>query len=280
MHIIEIDNGRDGYVNILEHVWDHGVRRVPRDMATIDAGPTTIIMRDVHNALPLGTGRGVNPKIAAIEAMQLIAGISVPDMVVRASPNFEKYREPDGTFYGAYGIRVGKQTEQVIRKLKEDRNTRQAVITLWNPFFDNSPGMHDYPCTVALHFDIRYSKLNMNVVMRSNDAWLGTPYDLFQFTQLQLTIARALCVNPGMYRHTAWSLHLYENNFDAVEEMISNDISPGDTFQPDGIGVIEDSWDKIVSMGRQLITGEFNDVEFKDLTDSEQWYDNQFKSIR
>jgi thymidylate synthase len=279
MHVVDIENGRDGYVNILEHVWDHGVRRAPRGMSTVDAGPTTIVVHDINNALPLGTGRGINQRIAAIEAIQLIAGVATPEMVVKASPNFEKYREPNGSFYGAYGRRIHGQVQHVIRKLTSDCDSRQAVITLWSPLFDNADGMRDYPCTVALHFALINDELTMNVVMRSNDAWLGIPYDIFQFTQLQWSIAFALGANPGTYRHTAWSLHLYETNFDAVEELISSDIDPGNAYQPMGIGSWLQSWDDIESMAYNIINGSY-DIDKNDLTESEKWYDKHIEPLR
>lgn len=275
-HIIEIDNGRDGYVKLVEHVMSQGKRRSPRGQATLDAGHVTIVMNDPYNALPIGTGRGVNPAVAAVEAIQLIAGVSVPQMVVAASPRFIDYQEPDGEFYGAYGRRIGDQVSHVIKKLIQDLDTRQAVITLWNPLYDNAAGLKDYPCTVALHFAIINDKLEMNVTMRSNDAWLGTPYDLFQFTQLQISIANVFKILPGTYRHTAWSLHLYESDFDAVEEFISNEIYPSNAFQPSGIGRPGDTWAKIQMKAMYLINGE----PFINMNGSEQWYARQLDKIR
>lgn len=275
-HIIQIENGRDGYVKLVDYVYEHGVKRAPRGQATRDAGHVTIVVHDPNNALPIGTGRGVSPAVAAVEAIQLIASVSVPQMVVAASPRFVNYQEPNGEFYGAYGRRIGDQVHYVIKKLQEDRDTRQAVITLWNPLYDNAPMMKDYPCTVALHFAIINDKLEMNVTMRSNDVWLGTPYDLFQFTQLQLSVAHVLHVEVGIYRHTAWSLHLYESDLDAIEEFISNEIYPSNAFQPHGIGSPSDSWDDIRSRAIALINGDI----IHEMTGSEQWYARQLEKIR
>lgn len=274
--ILEIENGRDGYVTLVDHVYEHGVRRAPRGLATLDAGFVTIVVRDPANALPLGTGRGVSPSVAAVEAIQLIAAVSVPQMVIAASPRFVNYQEPNGEFYGAYGRRIGDQVSNVIDKLKADQHSRQAVITLWNPIYDNVATMKDYPCTVALHFAIVDDMLEMNVTMRSNDVWLGTPYDLFQFTQLQMTIANVLNIGAGTYRHTAWSLHLYESDTDAIEEFISADIYPSNAFQPRGINFNTESWVTAQTRALTLINGE----ELHDATGSEQWYERQLAKLR
>jgi thymidylate synthase len=65
-------------------------------------------------------------------------------------------------------------------------------------------------------FRIRNNKLNMSVYMRSNDVWLGSAYDFFQFTRVQIAMASVLGIEPGTYGHHVGSLHIYENNYEAV----------------------------------------------------------------
>jgi thymidylate synthase len=50
--------------------------------------------------------------------------------------------------------------------------------------------------------------------MRSNDIWLGVPYDYFVFTSLQTKMAMELGVDVGEYTHFAGSLHLYKRDLD------------------------------------------------------------------
>ena len=73
----------------------------------------------------------------------------------------------------------------------------------------------------------------MNTVMRSNDAWLGLPYDMFQFCQLQLTLCNSLDLIPGTYRHTALSMHLYLRN---VSEASKVQAPVNFAAQPLGLG--------------------------------------------
>lgn len=181
--------------------------------------------------------------------------------------------EPSGEFWGAYGARVEVQVYEVVRKLQVDPWTRQAVIVLWDRFLDNIPDKRDYPCTVALGFTLveQFSgrrQLDMNVTMRSNDAWLGLPYDMFQFTQLQHTVARVLGVATGVYRHTAWSMHLYETN---LEE--SHHVSIGGRsshFDPVGIGDAQCTYEEVARRARTIAL--FPDEIDWDLTPSERWY--------
>ena len=48
--------------------------------------------------------------------------------------------------------------------------------------------------------------------MRSNDAYLGFPHDVFCFTMIQEIVARSLGIGVGEYHHFASSLHLYEHD--------------------------------------------------------------------
>lgn len=107
------------------------------------------------------------------------------------------------------------QWEYVKNLLKQDPNTRQAVMHIKEA--RNTP-TKDLNCTIALQFFIRDNKLDLIVTMRSNDIWLGLPYDLFNFTCMQIQMAMELGVGIGVYYHNAGSLHLYERDLKKLED--------------------------------------------------------------
>ena len=133
-------------------------------------------------------------------------------------PNFS---DDKVTVNGAYGDRIfgGKfsQWEQVKNILSTDPDSRQAVISIYQPrdlFISSS----DIPCTCVLQYFIRNGKLNAITYMRSNDIYLGLPYDIFSFTMLQEMLAVELNVELGTYTHMVGSLHIYEKNFNILDE--------------------------------------------------------------
>jgi thymidylate synthase len=271
--LIRIKDGFSGYREVVQHVLDAGHERSPRGRRTIDLGCTTIVIADPRGPqLPLAQGRGIHVLIAAAEAIQLVGGLSDPELTVWASPNFAQYREENGYFHGAYGPRVFDQVPHVIRKLTQDPQTRQAVITLWNPLVDNDEGKLDYPCTVALGFDLDAAgRLHMNTIMRSNDVWLGFPYDIFQFTQLQLTLATLLGLDVGTYTHTAWSLHIYEPHWLPAREMLAKPRADSQliSYTPGGFG--KPGMD--IADVRRRIRMLLGNVRINaQLTESELWY--------
>ncbi len=129
---------------------------------------------------------------------------------------YKKDTEADGTVHGAYGPRIfsdswGGQFSNVVNLLKEKPSTKKAVIQL----FDSSDlcGTYkDVPCTCTLQFLIRSGRLYLITSMRSNDAYLGLPHDLFSFTMFQEIAARVLGTEMGDYTHFAGSLHLYDEH--------------------------------------------------------------------
>jgi hypothetical protein len=61
---------------------------------------------------------------------------------------------------------------------------------------------------------VRDGALELIVYMRSNDVWLGWPYDVVMFTVLHEALAVDLGLALGQYTHVAGSLHLYDRNSD------------------------------------------------------------------
>ena len=217
--IIYLPDAVNGYVNLVQHVLKYGKEAAPRGMKTREIEDAIIRINDVRYTLPLGVGRGTVPGIGAVEACQLLAGAATPKLVMAVGPMFKNYAEDNGMFHGAYGARTQDQYGPVIERLKKDPDSRQAVVTIWDPILDLLPDKRDYPCTVLHQFRIRDNKLNMSVYMRSNDVWLGAAYDFFQFTRVQIAMASVLGVAPGSYAHHVGSLHIYEQHYDAAENL-------------------------------------------------------------
>lgn len=211
------DDWRAGYVDLCERVVRYGTPKDSRVgyvhemrdfMFTLDGGDT--------NDLPYAVGRKVTVALAAAEAIQLCCGVGMPDLTEAVSSQIASFvRDPDGTVHGNYGARVDWQLADIIDKLTLNPNDRQAVIQIWNKMSDSRvrrPMPKDIPCTLVIVFSIEDDELFMSVMMRSNDVWLGVPYDVFQFRQMQRTVAYLLGVGVGQYTHHAVSMHAYERN--------------------------------------------------------------------
>lgn len=110
-----------------------------------------------------------------------------------------------------FGFDQYEYCKELIRK---DVNTRQAVIHIKTPQNTIENPTKDLNCTVCLQFFVREGKLYCTTYMRSNDLWMGLPYDIFQFTCIQIRMAMELDLEIGTYTHIAGSLHLYERDYE------------------------------------------------------------------
>jgi len=146
------------------------------------------------------------------------------------APSYAKYAGDDGVAHGAYGDRIAHngsrdQLEHVTWMLSEEPRTRRAVVTIFDAAMDTH-NLHeearclDVPCTLSWQFVSRNGRLHMIVTMRSEDIWLGLPYDVFAFTTIQQAIAGELGLDVGAYYHQVGSMHLYAKHADAAHETV------------------------------------------------------------
>ena len=217
---IVIEDMQMGYTEVLRTVLVHGTESSPRGKGTCELLNATITLSDPQKSLPVGIGRGVNTKIAAVESLQLLGGVLHPEKMLQASGAFSEFMD-GGTFHGGYGQRTRAQLPLAVQRLRDDPHSRRALITMWDPLHDLFvEGARDYPCTIALQFLVRDGRLLLHTHMRSNDAWRGLTYDVFVFTQLQLAVAAALNLPVGKYTHHTTSLHVYESDVDDVTALL------------------------------------------------------------
>lgn len=155
------------------------------------------------------------------ELLWYLSGSAATDHITHYLPVYSRYDE-DGTIYGGYGPRLRGEHDQlatVIALLIENPPTRRAVIQL----FDRADllGSHkDIPCTCTLQFLNRDGGLDLVVSMRSNDAFIGLPHDVFCFSMIQELVARSVGAEVGQYIHVAASLHLYDRDAEAAARFL------------------------------------------------------------
>ncbi|KAA9369584.1 thymidylate synthase [Ochrobactrum quorumnocens] len=134
--------------------------------------------------------------------------------------------EADGRLHGAYGPRINNmrdkvnQLESIISLLEKRPTSKRAVIQIFNAE-DLTGDYKEIPCTTTMQFFIRDEKLHLSTTMRSNDAYLGLPHDVFCFTMIQELIARRLGYELGCYYHYAGSMHVYEKHKAAMQNYIN-----------------------------------------------------------
>ena len=127
---------------------------------------------------------------------------------------WKRMADADGNVNSNYGWQWKRndQIDYVVDLLKNEPNTRQAVITILD-MKEHDTFTFDTPCTYAIQFTIVHGRLDMCVRMRSNDLWYGFCNDQYQFSKLQHHVWSKLDagIEIGTYFHFAHNLHLYND---------------------------------------------------------------------
>ncbi len=125
---------------------------------------------------------------------------------------WKRMADVDGNVNSNYGWQWqrNQQLDNIIKLLKTLPETRQAAISIYDAK-EYDKYAYDTPCTYAVQFTILHGRLDMSVLMRSNDLWYGFCNDQYQFSNLQMYVAQKLDIPVGIYYHYAHNLHLYND---------------------------------------------------------------------
>ena len=164
----------------------------------------------------------MNVAFALAEIVWIIRGRRDLEFLKFWNRNLSRYVGPGPQLHGSYGHRLRGHlgTDQLKRaydSLRHEPDTRQVVLQIWDsavdlPAADGSPADQDIPCNVASLLKVRDGKLEWTQIIRSNDVFLGVPYNFVQFTFLQEIVAGWLGLECGSYNQISDSLHAYEKD--------------------------------------------------------------------
>jgi thymidylate synthase len=116
------------------------------------------------------------------------------------------------------------QIADLLKGLKKDPFSRRHIVTGWNPGQLNQMALP--PChmmhmhSVEGQFAGINGKLNTCFVMRSNDVPFGLPFNIMSYALMNQIFAQHLDMQPGDLVYFGWDVHIYQNQFAMVEEML------------------------------------------------------------
>lgn len=171
----------------------------------------------------------LNPAAVLSEVVWILNGRNDSRFVNFWNNKLREYAGDGDTYYGAYGFRLRRAfgLDQLFRAadaLSANPESRQVCMSIWKPDLDlptslGQPQSPDIPCNVTSLLKVRNGRLEWTQVMRSNDFWLGLPFNIVQFTMLQEIMAGWVGVDVGSYHHLSDSLHIYLRDEQPLKEM-------------------------------------------------------------
>ncbi|MFJ4866722.1 thymidylate synthase [Streptomyces sp. NPDC088748] len=216
----------------------------PRGFASRENVGVSFSIADPRRRLVPSAVRRSNIVFNLAEALWYFSGRSDLEYMTYYAPGIRRFvmgaEALTGTAYGPRMFNFGStgldQWASVADLLREDPDTKRAVLQIYQPEELVVQGNPDVACTIALQFLARNNCLNMVSYMRANDAYRGIVSDIFSFTFLQELMARELGLELGRYTHMVGSLHLYEPDVSPAQRLIS--VSRGDQALSDRMPVM------------------------------------------
>lgn len=160
------------------------------------------------------------------EIMWFLSGSKNAEWLSKHTKIWDSFKDEDGTISSAYGYRWREhfgldQLQIVIDKLRHDPSTRHGVIMMWDPYEDSLKKQKNVPCPYTFTLNIIQKRLHLHLTIRSNDMVLGFPTDVAGFALLLEMIAQHLNVRTGVLSVAISNCHIYENQIEAVETMLT-----------------------------------------------------------
>lgn len=245
MYSFKGENPTRLYYDALQTLLKEGDKCAPRGKLIKELRPASVEFDNPYNRVTFLGNRRVNPFFQLAESLWILSGRADVEWLKKFNRNIGQFSD-DGVWFNApYGERIRTwnknaahgviinpidQLVDAYTKLLADKDTRQAVVVISNPMFDNSKYTigelgKDVACNLVFTFKIRHNKLNMTVFNRSNDAHWGLwGANLCQFSTIQEVMLNWLKhsgnldfvdLEIGTYCQLTDSLHIYMDDYGA-----------------------------------------------------------------
>lgn len=268
---VRTDSFSSVYPALNHHILNFGSKRNSRNGVVNEIMDFKTQLTNPYRRCVGGCCRDINIFFLLAEAMWIAAGRNDVEFLSIFNERMRDFSDDGVVFHAPYGWRLrhwGVPTESsmfikkdgfdqvanAIRILSRDPDSRQVVMSIWNPDIDLGYKTKDLPCNDMVMLKIRDGRLITTIANRSNDLHWGLPTNIFQFSFLTELMSLALGVKLGTQTHNSQSLHVYEWN--EIAKTMERCFTSGDVFNlySDSVGgserYIDFKFDHDVSVNR------------------------------
>ena len=255
---------------IMAKCLNHGVKRDDRTgVGTFALFGEMLEFPDISLAFPAVTTKKLAFKQVAAELACFLEGYS----------NLKDFHEMGCTIWDANGTAPGwkpliagdlgviygvqwrawdgciDQLKDLVAGLKKSPHSRRHLVTMWNP--SDLDDVCLPPCHYAFQCFVDDKHLDMLVMMRSVDLFLGLPFDIASYGILLELLAKEVGLVPRTLKFALGDAHVYLNHIDQVDLVLSRSpkrlpwllLEPQasiDNFRPEMAKLVHyESWDAV-----------------------------------
>ena len=223
------------YLELLKHVKEHGVRRGDRT----GTGTLSVFgyqMRfNLRDGFPLVTTKRVFFKGLTHEMLWFLqGGTNVGYLNEHGIKIWNDWADENGELGPVYGkqwraweTRTGTNIDQIaqaIESIQKNPESRRHIVQAWN--VAEIEDMALPPCHMFFQFYVANQALSCSLYVRSNDLFLGAPFNIGQYALLTHMMAQQCNLDVGDLIYTIGDAHIYVNHLDQVEEQLTREPHP------------------------------------------------------
>lgn len=194
MHVLKQRSNSTAYDTLMRYVWRHGnVKIDQRGDEIIECKHVFIEIDNPENEFPdFGT---TTERYGEDFAKKLFSSLCKHEYT--------------------YGERINRENalENAVKILKANPETRRVVLPVYLiEDVQKSLDEKEVPCVTGAYIDIEDEKVDLSLMMRSNDIVTAFPSDLYGFREIQAYVAKKLRREVGVFRYYSRSCHIIMNN--------------------------------------------------------------------
>lgn len=117
------------------------------------------------------------------------------------------------------------QVSEMIHLLRNNPNSRRMLVSAWDPSDVHEATLP--PCHFSWQLYVRDENyLSLHYNMRSNDLFLGSPFNIASYALLLCIIAEEVGMIPDKLSCSIGDAHIYSNHVDQVKTQLSRSLKP------------------------------------------------------
>lgn len=254
-------NYEQQYLELMQRILDTGEFTQDRTGTGVYSVFGATMTHDLQQGFPLLTTKKINFSLIAGELLWFLSGKNDLDSLRHYqnkpkyshtiwSDDFEKYwqtthrkdeikNKEGGRIYGkqlrSYAVDYGTHDQlatliENIKAVKADPNhpmARRLICSFWNPY-DHTVGDKKWCALPACHTDfqciVRGNKLHLRYSMRSNDTFLGQPFNEASYGLLCHILAKLTGLEIGNLLYFGTDVHIYSNHVEQCRIQLGREI--------------------------------------------------------
>lgn len=250
------EHGEYEYLNLLNKIL--GIKKIRQDRTEVGTYSTFghSMTFDISNSVPFLTTKFLPIKTILKELIFFMKGQTDNNILKEQGVNIwtpnttrefldnrslSHYKEGDmGPMYGvsfrSFGCKyegcdknyLGKgydQLAEIVKSIKEDPYSRRHIMTTFNPAEVENSVLA--PCHgISIQFYVENNLLSCSVYNRSQDVFLGMPFNIAMYSILTYVIAKKCNLKPNKLIVFTGDTHIYSNHIMQVNTQLNRDPLP------------------------------------------------------